>query len=65
LRRRTAESWTEWYQRVAERLPDERAAQLVTLLERYQEIRYSVTLDEAAARDWIETAHIATTKWSR
>jgi hypothetical protein len=50
---------------VAERLPDEHAAQLVALLERYQEIRYSVTLDEAAARDWIETAHIATTKWSR
>jgi len=65
LRRRAAESWTEWYQRVAERLPDERAAQLVTLLERYQKIRYSETLDEAAARDWIETAHIATTKWSR
>ena len=56
LRRRAAESWTAWHRRVSERLPDERAAQLVTLLERYQTIRYSVILDEAAARDWLEAA---------
>jgi hypothetical protein len=37
-------------------LPEERAARLATLLEQYQVLRYSVALDEATAREWLEQA---------
>ena len=56
LRRRASESWAAWQQRVTTGLPEERAARLATLLEQYQVLRYSVALDEAAAREWLEQA---------
>ncbi|HRR33044.1 MAG TPA: transglutaminase-like domain-containing protein [Kiritimatiellia bacterium] len=56
LRRRPPESWAAWQGRVAGELPGERATRLAKLLERYQTIRYSVALDEAAAREWLEQA---------
>ncbi len=56
LHRRASESWTAWRQRIEDGLPTVRRTRLVTLLERYQTLRYSVMLDEAAASDWLGQA---------
>ena len=52
LRRRGFESWSAWLQRVGPELSPEILRLLQEGLKRYQEIRYSVTLDEASVRDW-------------
>jgi hypothetical protein len=64
VRRRPSESWAAWQGRVAGELPGERATHLAKLLERYQAIRYSVNLDEAAAREWLEQARAFKSWWS-
>ena len=64
VRRRPSESWAAWQGRVAGELPGERATHLAKLLERYQTLRYSVNLDEAAAREWLEQARAFKSWWS-
>jgi len=54
LRRRSFESWSAWVQRVGPELPPDRLDTLREGLEHYQSLRYSVTLDEAAARAWLD-----------
>jgi len=56
LRRRPAESWDAWLHRVSPELPAERLAELREALERYQELRYQVALDEPAIRAWLTRA---------
>lgn len=58
LRRRSFESWNAWLRRVGPELSPERLAELREGLERYQALRYSVSLDEAAVRTGI--AHLKT-----
>ena len=53
LRRRSFESWSAWLKRVGPELPPERFNTLRDGLELYQTLRYSLTLDEPAARDWL------------
>jgi len=53
LRRRSFESWSAWIRRVGPELSPERLDALREGLEHYQALRYSVTLDEAAASAWI------------
>jgi len=63
LRRRVSESWSAWVQRVAQEVPADRRLRLLELLERYQALRYSVALDEAAARDWLTRARAFYRAW--
>lgn len=53
LRRRAFESWDVWLRRVGPELPPSRLDELLDRLERYQTLRYSVTLDEDVARAWL------------
>ncbi|HPB09938.1 MAG TPA: transglutaminase domain-containing protein, partial [Kiritimatiellia bacterium] len=63
LRRRVSESWSAWVQRVAQEMPADRRLRLLELLERYQALRYSVVLDQAAARDWLTRARAFYRAW--
>lgn len=54
LRRRMDEPWTLWQERVADYLPDETAAKLCDLLDRYQDLRYRPAFDPLQARGWID-----------
>jgi len=56
LRRHRAESWGAWLRRIGPELPPRRLAELSEALESYQALRYSVTLDETAARAWLARA---------
>lgn len=56
LRRRSFENWSAWLRRVGPELSPERLDELREAVERYQALRYSVTLDEAAARAWLARA---------
>ena len=56
LRRRPSESWDAWQRRVGPELPPETLAELRETLERYQELRYQVALDEPAIRAWLARA---------
>ena len=53
LRRRPFESWSAWLRRIGPELSAERLEELREGLESYQALRYSVTLDESAARAWL------------
>ncbi len=59
LRRRAFESWSEWLLRVRPELPEEAFAELRTLAEAYQELRYGLRLDKPAATEWIARARRA------
>jgi hypothetical protein len=54
LRRRAFESWEAWLRRAGPALGPEHLAALRERVETYQALRYSVRLDEAAARAWLE-----------
>ena len=56
LRRRSFESWNAWLQRIGQELSPERLEPLREVLESYEALRYSVTLDENAARAWLARA---------
>ena len=53
LRRRASESWEAWLLRIGPAMEPERLAALRERVERYQTLRYSVHLDEAAVRFWL------------
>jgi transglutaminase-like putative cysteine protease len=53
LRRRPFENWSAWLRRIGPELSPERLKALREALEGYQELRYSVTLDEPAVRAWL------------
>ncbi|MDD4101012.1 MAG: transglutaminase-like domain-containing protein [Kiritimatiellae bacterium] len=54
LRRRVFETWPAWFQRVRPELTATRSDALLELLESYQALRYSATLDTDTARAWLE-----------
>lgn len=56
LRRRSFETWSAWLRRIEPELTSERLKALSGALESYQDLRYSVTVDEFAIRAWL--AHL-------
>lgn len=56
LRRRVFETWPAWYCRVRPELAAARSDALLELMDSYQTLRYSVTLDTDAARAWLDRA---------